>query len=90
MTRTDLYLALLRPQLVLIHLYFYIYALQIGDDVEQDLGGGAIELGLERVLGEYSISLLCLQLLRLSDHPTNGYEVPRPSCSADKLRGPEP
>lgn len=25
---------------------------QVGDDVQQDLGGGAVELGMERILGE--------------------------------------
>jgi hypothetical protein len=31
----------------------------IGDDIEADLGGGAIEMGLERVLGE---SILCWEI----------------------------
>ena len=34
----------------------------IGDDVEADLGGGAIELGLWRVLGSFDLTIKALQV----------------------------
>lgn len=35
----------------------------IGDDVEADLGGGAVELGLWRVLGLFNTSINVVQVL---------------------------
>lgn len=42
-----------KQRLTSSHFHFFPLSYKVGDDVEQDLGGGAVELGLERILGKF-------------------------------------